>query len=94
AAAAEMKSRIASSLSNLLSEQPDNDYIAEQISLMPNAQICTIDSFCSKLVKENFESLEIERDFKLLDSSDESILNEEALSCVLEKYYDEGSSAF
>lgn len=94
AAAAEMKSRIASSLSNLLNELPNNDYIAEQISLMPNAQICTIDSFCSKLVKENFESLEIERDFKLLDSSDESILNEEALSCVLEKYYDEGSSAF
>lgn len=94
AAAAEMKSRIASSLSVLLNEQPNNDYLAEQISLMPNAQICTIDSFCSKLVKENFESLEIERDFKLLDSSDENILNEEALSCVLEKYYDEGSAAF
>jgi ATP-dependent helicase/nuclease subunit A len=44
AAAAEMKSRIAKSLNGLLLEQPNNTNIQKQISLLPNAKICTIDS--------------------------------------------------
>ena len=53
-AAAEMKTRIADALDQLIEEEPDNDFYRRQQLLLSGADICTIDSFCSKMVKENF----------------------------------------
>ena len=44
AAAAEMKSRISRSLDELISKEPNNTNLLRQMSLLPNAKICTIDS--------------------------------------------------
>ena len=46
-AAAEMKSRISAKLQEKLRENLNDAHIQKQISLLPSAKICTIDSFKS-----------------------------------------------
>ena len=41
-----------------------------QLMLLPNSLICTIDSLCSKIVKENFEKLGIALNFSVLDPAE------------------------
>ena len=46
AAAAEMRERIGIALSRQLEAAPENVHLQKQLSLLHNAQITTIDSFC------------------------------------------------
>jgi ATP-dependent helicase/nuclease subunit A len=94
AAAAEMKSRIAKSLNGLLLEQPNNTNIQKQISLLPNAKICTIDSFCMNLVRENFFNLDISQDFKILDNSQQLLIEQNAVDEVVNSLYEEDKEDF
>ena len=69
AAASELKSKISQALKKKLAENPNNELIKRQNLLVENASICTIDSFCIALVRENFASLNISHDFKIADSN-------------------------
>ena len=69
AAASELKSKISQALKKKLAENPNNELIKRQNLLIENASICTIDSFCISLVRENFASLNISHDFKIADSN-------------------------
>ena len=46
AAAAEMRERIGNAIEKALDEQPGNEHLLRQLTLIHNAQITTIDSFC------------------------------------------------
>ena len=46
AAAAEMRERIGAAIEKKLEEQPDDENLKKQQTLLHNAQITTIDSFC------------------------------------------------
>ena len=59
AAAAEMKERIEKAMNERAAAEPENAYLQNQLLLLPMADICTIDSFCIKLVREHFNSPEI-----------------------------------
>lgn len=93
AAAAEMKSRIAASLNRLLQE-PDNANARRQLSLLPSADICTIDSFCLKLARENFFTLGISADFRLLDENENDLIANDAINQVLDAFYAEQNPDF
>ena len=54
AAAAEMRSRLSVRLRQILAADPGNANAKRQLSLLSGADICTIDAFCLKLVRENF----------------------------------------
>ena len=69
-AAREMKDRISSSLSNLLTKNPGNLNLHRQQMLLKSAQIGTIHSFCNNIVKENFFHLGISPNFKIGTSSE------------------------
>ncbi|MDE5671575.1 MAG: helicase-exonuclease AddAB subunit AddA [Eubacterium sp.] len=94
AAAAEMKSRIAAKLEDVLKENPNDFNAARQMSLLSCAKICTVDSFCLNLVKDNFFNLGMNQDFSILDQAELNILSDTALDAVLDRFYDENSSAF
>lgn len=94
AAAAEMKSRISAGLQEKLRTCPGDPLIMRQLSLLPGAQICTIDSFCLDLVRENFFSIGISRDFTILQNSEENILSESALNAVLDELFEESDPDF
>ncbi len=94
AAAAEMKNRISKSLNELNKTNVNDSNIIKQISLLPNASICTIDSFCINLVREYFFKLDISQDFKILDESESVLIEENAVNEVIEALYDDNKEEF
>ena len=87
AAAAQMKEKIAAALDRRLSEQPEDRHLRRQQLMLPYANICTIDSFCIRLVRENFHALGISPDFTLLDQGETAQLQESAMQTVLNARY-------
>lgn len=54
AAAGEMKERISNAIDQALYENPDNEHLQKQATLIHNAQITTIDGFCSYIIRNYF----------------------------------------
>lgn len=94
AAAAEMKSRIAKALLEIINKDQNNTNAHRQLALLPNAKVSTIDSFCIGLVRENFFKLDIEQDFKILDNSENAVLEKTAMDEVLDFLYENGGDDF
>ena len=94
AAAAEMRSRIEKRLDEVISENPDNISLILQKHLLASAKICTIDSFCIDLVRENFEKLGIAPDFKVSDAGALSSTDNKVLSQIINRYLEENNSVF
>ena len=88
-AAAEMKSRITKSLKDILRNEPFNKNALRQLNLMSNAQICTIDSFCIRLVRENFFELGINQDFTNLDENESSLLEDNIINNIIDEHFEE-----
>ena len=51
AAASEMRERISLAISKCLEETPENEHLQKQATLIHNAQITTIDSFCLFVIR-------------------------------------------
>lgn len=94
AAAAEMKSRISAAISDMLTLDPNNERLRRQQLLLPRADICTIHSFCSKLLKENFFALDINRDFRIGTESELSVIRHRTMSDIIEEKYASGDERF
>ena len=95
AAAAEMKERILNAIYKKLEEEPENRNLQRQIILLNKASICTIDSFCLDIVKNNFFELEnISPNFRISDASEIEIMKLEVLEEVFERKYDEHNEGF
>lgn len=94
AAAAEMKSRIFKSLNEKLKEFSNDTNIQNQLALLPSAKICTIDSFCINLVRDNFFKLNITQDFKILDTPEQMLLEQTAVDFLVEELYENEENDF
>ena len=94
AAAAEMLSRIEARLYDEYEKNPDDDLICRQRYLIKSADICTIDSFCIRLVRENFALCGVEPDFRVTDDNSLSVLRREVLSDIIGEYVTDGSREF
>ncbi len=91
AAASEMRERISAALSELIRQDPANKNLISQQMLLPSAKICTIDSFCLDLVKENFQHLSISPDFRIGDEGEIALLSKEAMDITMEQLYEKDS---
>ena len=87
AAAAQMKEKIEAAISKKIAENPSDKRLRRQQLMLPCANICTIDSFCINLVRENFHALGIAPDFGLLDESRLEILRAQAVNTVVGNLY-------
>ena len=95
AAATEMRDRIHKALKKEAEKNDEHsEYLRRQVVLLPTADICTIDSFCSKIVRENFSAAGVGVDFRLLDEKDAEQMINDAVSQVIEELYDENDEAF
>lgn len=86
AAAAEMLSRIEARLYEEYEKTPQNEHISKQRYLIKSANICTIDSFCIRLVRDNFALVGIEPDFRVTDDSSLYAVRCEVLRDILNEY--------
>ena len=94
AAAAEMKQRLSAALSQKIAEEPHNRRLQRQQMLLPRAHISTVHSFCSALLRDNFHLLDISPQFKVAEEADIRLLQQEALTEVLETCYAAREPAF
>ena len=94
AAASEMRERIGKALEAELAKKPNSTYLLRQQMLLSSAQICTMDSFCSTLVKTYFHEADISPDFRILDDSERRAMEEETAQACLQTLYEDNSPAF
>ena len=91
AATAQMREKIGAAILKRLSEDPTDRHLRRQYMLLPFAKICTIDSFCNDLVRENFHALGISPDYSLLDNETAVIMKNDVCEAMLEQAYEEDS---
>ncbi|MBR2186530.1 MAG: helicase-exonuclease AddAB subunit AddA [Lachnospiraceae bacterium] len=94
AAASEMKDRIRKRLSEALLSEPENERLREQLNLIHNASFMTIDAFCVKVIRENFEELSIDPAFRVGDENEMEMIREDACDEILNEAYEEGREDF
>lgn len=94
AAAAQMKEKISAAISKKIAENPADKRLRRQQLMLPCANICTIDSFCINLVRENFHVLGISPDFGLLDEGKLAVLRDKAVTAVAEELHKESTPQF
>ena len=91
AAAAEMRERIAKAIETkrqLANEENETDEnLEKQASLIHNAQITTIDAFCLFVVRNHFEEINLDPDFRIADSGEVTLLENEVIAELFESNY-------
>ena len=94
AAAAEMRSRIRHALeATRNAEAADSGFhfshsaLDEQLALLDTASICTLHSFCFKLVRHHFHELELDPQLSVMDEARASVLMEETLDELFRQHY-------
>ena len=94
AAAGEMKERIRERLEKMAEGNPKDANLRKQLSLIHNASISTIDSFCATVVKENFDKIDLDPNFRIADNTEIEMLKADCVSDLLEEYYEKADEDF
>ena len=96
AAAAELRSKIASELSKRLGQTPGDQQLRRQLLRVYQADIKTVDAFCTSLLRENThllaregDSRALTPDFRVLDDNEAQLIRRRVLSRTLEDFYDQ-----
>ena len=94
AAAAEMRGRIGDAIEARLAKEPDNLHLQKQFTLLPSAQITTIDSFCLHVIQNYFHKIDLDPAFRIADDSELVLLQKNVVGNLLEARYEEGREEF
>ena len=88
AAASEMREKILEALYKKIEEEPKNVHLQKQINLIGRASICTIDSFCLDVVKNNFYEIDISPNFRIADTAELELIKQETIEDLFEEKYE------
>lgn len=94
AAAAQMKDKIRKALDSMLDENPGDTNLLRQITLLNNAQITTIDSFCLWIIRNHFPEVNLDPGFRIMDEGEKKLIENDVLEDVLEEFYSEADEEF
>ena len=99
AAAQELKEKILNAIYKALETETDSkrkNHLKNQLIYINRACITTIDAFCFKLVRENFNVLDLDPNIKICEESQSILIKAKVLENILEKEYEkyEEKSAF
>ncbi|MGN0280586.1 MAG: helicase-exonuclease AddAB subunit AddA [Lachnospiraceae bacterium] len=94
AAAAEMRERISRALNDRLAADPENEHLQRQVTLLHNAQITTIDSFCLFVLRNQFHTIGLDPGFRIGEEGELKLIRQDVLSQVLENCYNQEAPAF
>ncbi|MCI8484795.1 MAG: helicase-exonuclease AddAB subunit AddA [Lachnospiraceae bacterium] len=93
-AASEMRERIGAAIEGLLEQYPQNAHLQRQQTLLHNAQITTIHSFCLYVIRNYFHRIELDPEFRVAEEGELKLLKSDVLDQVLERYYQEAQPEF
>lgn len=94
AAANEMRERIGAALEKRLEEEPDNEHLQKQTTLLHHAQISTIHGFCSYVIRNYFHKIDLDPGFRMADEGELKLLKADVADAVLEEAYEKKTDAF
>lgn len=98
AAAANMKEKIHSRIRSALKQESlpdaDREHLQGQLMKVFGARICTLDSLCMDIVRENFQSVDIDPGFRVADEAEVTLLKQDVLSNMIEAHYTEPTEDF
>ncbi|MGN0155951.1 MAG: helicase-exonuclease AddAB subunit AddA [Lachnospiraceae bacterium] len=94
AAAASMREKISDAIAAKLSEQPQNEHLQKQATLLHNALITTIHSFCLFLIRNNFNDIGLDPGFRVADEGEIKLLQETVMQDLLEELFAKQDAAF
>ncbi|MBQ7954624.1 MAG: helicase-exonuclease AddAB subunit AddA [Lachnospiraceae bacterium] len=94
AAAAEMRERISQAILARMEAEPENEHLQRQSTLLHNAQITTIDSFCLFLLRNHFNDIGLDPAFRVADQGEVELLQQEVMAQMLEDYFAGGEEDF
>ena len=87
AAAAEMRERVGAAIEAECEKDPQNTHLRRQSALIHNAMITTIDSFCLFVVRNHFEEISLDPNFRIADEGEIRLLEQDVLEQVFEDNY-------
>ena len=93
-AAADMKSKLYKKLSRLSALNPSDMHIRNQITRVPEANICTISAYCYELVKENFALLGLPPHATILDEVESAEMLSDIANELIARGYASGDKGF
>ena len=101
AAAKEMKDRISRAITDKMDEWSQDPSKAEalknlerQTTLIHNAKITTIDSFCLDVLKNNFHKIGMDPSFRAADDNEKKLIMADVVSQVISDAYESKDEAF
>ena len=92
AAASQMKEKITLAIQDRLLLDPSNKHLQKQETLIHNAQITTIDSFCQYVLRNNFNAIGLDPSFSVGDDGELRLIQEEVMQSLLEDEYEKAKS--
>ena len=92
AAAADMKEKLKKAL--LEEVENGNREIAEELNKIATADICTLHSFCSRLIRTYFFAAGVAPDFQVADGSDTAAMKAESMEETFLSFYAEKNVGF
>ena len=94
AAAAEMRERIGAAIDQQCEAHPFDAHLRRQSALIHNAMITTIDSFCLFVVRNHFEEISLDPNFRIADEGEIRLLEQDVLDKVFEENYEAENASF
>lgn len=94
AAAGEMKERIGTVITRALEQDPDNDRLQRQASMVHSAHISTIHSFCSYVIRNYFHTTDLDPSYRVMDDGEKRILMKDTLKELLDEAYAQGDEKY
>lgn len=94
AAASEMRERILEAIYKKIEENPEDNNLQRQVILLNKSNICTIDSFCKDVIKNNFYEINASANFRVGDKAEIELLKQEVIDDLFDEKYENKDSGF
>ena len=87
AAAAQLREKLTNALAEKIKENPTNEWLAKQQTLLQMAKIMTINAFSLEFVKNNCHLLGLQSNIDILEDNEVKLIEADAVSQAIEELY-------
>lgn len=87
AAASEMRQRIRDALNKALTDRPQDEGLRRQLSLLGQASITTLHSFCLEVIRHHYTLIQLDPGFRIANEHESAIMRQELLEELFEEKY-------
>ena len=94
AATSQLRERIRDAVTARYEEEPGNEQLRHQMTLLYSDHIMTIDKFFLMVIREHYQQIGLDPSFRIGDEGELKLMRADLVSAVLEEAYKEGDPDF